>query len=682
MTIEERNGSMGRESGYRDQFPVGMRVLAVDDDPTCLKLLETLLIRCQYHVTTTGQAITALRMLRENRDRFDLVISDVHMPDMDGFKLLEHVGLEMDLPVIMLSANGETQAVMKGITHGACDYLLKPVRIEELRNIWQHVIRRRRFDSGQHNNFDSGEDAQNTQLMDSEGEQGVADRSGKLNKKRKEQNEEKDDDSDDSAENEDPSNQKKPRVVWTVELHRKFVAAVNQLGIDKAVPKRILDLMNVEKLTRENVASHLQKYRLYLKRLSAVTSQQANLAAALGGRSSSYINMGSFESFRNYHALGRSRQLPAVASVQPNGLLGRMNTPAVFGVHGLLPSQTIQVGRTHNSSNELEKLPTTSLSGMHQGSLLQGVPMSMQQPRVMQEASKHFPSGFPASGLANSFANTANNSLLPQADRMQMLSGGLGNYSSSVRIPFSDSDPFKTSLGESTQLTNIGRCNDTWQASVSSKYPASTLRINDSVSHPGITPCNLGGNITPTASQMDGDLLGETPHGLVASRLHDAMIGQDIQNQVASLSGSTIPIPSFDENSTSFNFRNSANSNQNLEEQRQDHTHNTDLMFSSSLNSSLPNLHLNDPIAQGHPLNSGFCSTPVLAQDCRVNRSTNEDLLSYKDDSALETTRSQNGLGCSLDDLVNAMLKSDREDATAYMDGDLGCDLYSLSTCM
>lgn len=53
-----------------------------------------------FAVTTTNQAVLALQMLRENKEKFDLVISDVCMPDMDGFKLLEHVGLEMDLPVI------------------------------------------------------------------------------------------------------------------------------------------------------------------------------------------------------------------------------------------------------------------------------------------------------------------------------------------------------------------------------------------------------------------------------------------------------------------------------------------------------------------------------------------------------------------------------------------------------
>lgn len=41
-----------------------------------------------------------MSQLRENRNGYDIVLSDVHMPDMDGFKLLEHIGLEMDLPVI------------------------------------------------------------------------------------------------------------------------------------------------------------------------------------------------------------------------------------------------------------------------------------------------------------------------------------------------------------------------------------------------------------------------------------------------------------------------------------------------------------------------------------------------------------------------------------------------------
>uniref|UniRef100_R7W6V7 Two-component response regulator ARR18 n=1 Tax=Aegilops tauschii TaxID=37682 RepID=R7W6V7_AEGTA len=57
-------------------------------------------------------------------------------------------------------------------------------------------------------------------------------------------------------------------MVWTPELHHRFVEAVEHLGEKGAVPKAIVRLMNVDGLTRENVASHLQKYRLYLKRSS------------------------------------------------------------------------------------------------------------------------------------------------------------------------------------------------------------------------------------------------------------------------------------------------------------------------------------------------------------------------------------------------------------------------------
>ncbi|OIW14360.1 hypothetical protein TanjilG_15714 [Lupinus angustifolius] len=62
---------------------------------------------------------------------------------------------------------------------------------------------------------------------------------------------------------------KKPRLTWSEELHRKFVNVVNLLGIENAVPRKILAFMNDERLTKENVASHLQKYKLSLKRISS-----------------------------------------------------------------------------------------------------------------------------------------------------------------------------------------------------------------------------------------------------------------------------------------------------------------------------------------------------------------------------------------------------------------------------
>ena len=140
--------------------------------------------------------------------------------------------------------------VLRGVTHGAVDFLIKPVRIEELRNVWQHVVRRRSVQISR-----NGDDS----AVDYDGD------SRTHGTKRKETDTLR-------AEHESLSGSKKARVVWSVEMHQQFVSAVNILGIDKAVPKRILDLMNVEGLTRENVASHLQKYRLYLKRVEGVSN--------------------------------------------------------------------------------------------------------------------------------------------------------------------------------------------------------------------------------------------------------------------------------------------------------------------------------------------------------------------------------------------------------------------------
>uniref|UniRef100_A0A1J3DAK9 Two-component response regulator n=1 Tax=Noccaea caerulescens TaxID=107243 RepID=A0A1J3DAK9_NOCCA len=332
-----------------DQFPVGMRVLAVDDDQTCLRILQTLLHRCQYHVTITNQAQTALKLLRENKNKFDLVISDVDMPDMDGFKLLELVGLEMDLPVIMLSAHGDPKYVMKGVKHGACDYLLKPVRIEELKNIWQHVVRK-------------GKLKKKTSSVSNGGESdGNFDQNGvKANRKRKDQFEEEEEE-ERGNENDDPTAQKKPRVLWTRELHNKFLAAVDHLGVKEAVPKKILDLMNVDKLTRENVASHLQKFRVALKKITDEANQQANMAAI----DSHLMQMSSLKGLGGFHHQIGSGQYHSGATTMRhypyNMTLGRLNSLA-----GMFPNVSSSLPRNHSDGGYvLQGLPIPPLEQLH-----------------------------------------------------------------------------------------------------------------------------------------------------------------------------------------------------------------------------------------------------------------------------------------------------------------------------
>ncbi|KAI5394585.1 Two-component response regulator Orr21, variant 3 [Lathyrus oleraceus] len=250
------------------EFPAGLRVLVVDDDVTTLKIIERMSLRCHYRVTTCSEATVALKILRERKGCFDVVLSDVHMPDMDGYKLLEHVGLEMDLPVIMMSVDDRTSTVMKGIRHGACDYFIKPVRLEELRNIWQHVARKFLNEHKEHDDFGSIDDNDRNARGNDDNDNNsyvVGTTKGIVKEQKKRSNLK--DEVDVELENDDLSTSKKARVVWSVELHQQFVSAVNQLGLDKAVPKRILELMNVTGLTRENVASHLQVLVQFVKSL-------------------------------------------------------------------------------------------------------------------------------------------------------------------------------------------------------------------------------------------------------------------------------------------------------------------------------------------------------------------------------------------------------------------------------
>eukprot|EP00798_Chlamydomonas_sp_ICE-L_P026744 gene26745-4313_t len=87
-----------------------------------------------------------------------------------------------------------------------------------------------------------------------------------------------------SSRQEDPSHRHKTqqkRLLWTPELHYRFLNAVFYLGVNNAAPNYMIKLMNVNGLKRENVASHLQKYRQYLKRVAGVSAKDTISPALL-----------------------------------------------------------------------------------------------------------------------------------------------------------------------------------------------------------------------------------------------------------------------------------------------------------------------------------------------------------------------------------------------------------------
>ncbi|GMI92518.1 hypothetical protein HRI_002921100 [Hibiscus trionum] len=700
MTMEEKMGGSNGEDGGKDRFPIGMRVLAVDDDPICLKVLETLLRKCQYHVTTTNQAITALKMLRENRNRYDLVISDVNMPDMDGFKLLELVGLEMDLPVIMLSAHSDTKLVMKGITHGACDYLLKPVRIEELKNIWQHVVRKKKPDSKDHSNS-----ANQDKALGGTGEAGptsTCSSDQKVNKKRKDQSEDEDEDDEDNGhENEDPSAQKKPRVVWSVELHRKFVSAVNQLGLDKAVPKKILDLMNVEGLTRENVASHLQKYRLYLKRLSSVATQQANMVAALGSKDQSYLRMGSLDGFGDFRTLTGPGRLSSasLSSYQPGGMFGRLNSSAALSLRGI-SSGAIQPGhsQTLNSSiNGLGKIqPAVLPANQNQnGTLFQGISTSVELNQLSQNNSNNpfgefnhvndpnvfgvgtnFTDARVAVGSSSNTVPTASgNPLLLQANTQQTHSGAFGNQSTHGMTSLNQ-ESFDMHVRGSSNFLDHGRCSENWQGAVQlSSFPSNSLSTSEAFNHEQLPTNNLQESISWASSH-----LSNSPLDLISPMANSASFEDSRRISQVGLNNNVIQNIDYTTKKQWGDLRHDYNGNVSRSFSR------VDSLVSAS----------GSVVDQGNVASDKLNGVSLFRQisgdsayvlpHLEGEKSAFDTKLRSNEDFLFDPSKPQNGFSQNnfdpLESIMMSMIKSEQNNDSPLMDGEFGFDAYSLGSCI
>ncbi|KAL0317741.1 UNVERIFIED_CONTAM: Two-component response regulator ORR21 [Sesamum angustifolium] len=170
-------------------------ILVVDDDTTCLSIVAAILKKFKYQVVTVKHPNDALCTLRIKGGAFDLVVSDVHMPDMNGFELQRAIAQEFNLPVVSMKKKSQ-------------------VVIEETGNFPDEKT------SADKNSSDEMAISASSSV------------SGDVVNKKE-------------------SKRKSPRKEGS-----------------GAVPKKILEVMDVPGLTRENVASHLQKYRIFLRRVS------------------------------------------------------------------------------------------------------------------------------------------------------------------------------------------------------------------------------------------------------------------------------------------------------------------------------------------------------------------------------------------------------------------------------
>ncbi len=109
------------------------RILVVEDSPQMLNLIRTILLRAGFEVTTGSNGKEGLAAVEASD--VDLIISDIMMPEMDGFQFCQEVRKNSrvsNIPFIFLSARGGIQDKMSGFQDGADDYITKPFDPNEL----------------------------------------------------------------------------------------------------------------------------------------------------------------------------------------------------------------------------------------------------------------------------------------------------------------------------------------------------------------------------------------------------------------------------------------------------------------------------------------------------------------------------------------------------------------------
>lgn len=123
-------------------------ILTADDDPQLRRLVSRSLELEDFHVLTASDGEEAIAIIEAQT--LDLVLLDVMMPKLDGFRVCQKVREFSTVPIIIITARGQDNDKIKGLNLGADDYLTKPFNIDELVARVRAVLRRTQFIPQEH----------------------------------------------------------------------------------------------------------------------------------------------------------------------------------------------------------------------------------------------------------------------------------------------------------------------------------------------------------------------------------------------------------------------------------------------------------------------------------------------------------------------------------------------------
>lgn len=116
-------------------------ILVAEDDKTLNRMICTRLKQAQYQVFPAFDGQEALELME--KEHIDLIISDVMMPRMDGIELTSALrGAKMTLPILIITAKGQMEDMEKGFRAGTDDYMVKPIKLQELLLRVEALLRR------------------------------------------------------------------------------------------------------------------------------------------------------------------------------------------------------------------------------------------------------------------------------------------------------------------------------------------------------------------------------------------------------------------------------------------------------------------------------------------------------------------------------------------------------------